>query len=323
MPRRPSSPAPVPPLCSSNRRRSPSLIKTNQLTGFGHRRHAKTLLRHFVNNIVHRSRRRYLGNALATRASARSPGTACGQACRRDADRQNLLRESLCAAKPRSPAHRRAQASRSSMQLARSPGRKPLARPSNPSTTSLARPSVEFGLQQKLISASPTRLSMTRSRKISSVSPLAESAITTSPAAKPPMSPWTASPGCRNSAGVPVELRVAAIFCAMMPLLPIPVTTTRPAFSPHFSTSSTARSKSAAIGPSSRAGQASSARLQCEPVGRHRVWSLNGRFRSWQTPDATRASMRPDARNLSEPIESKRHGTESNRRIRHDRPPSG
>ena len=31
-----------------------------------------------------------------------------------------------------------------------------------------------------------------------------------------------------ESAGVPVELSVAAILRAMMPLLPIPVTTTRP-----------------------------------------------------------------------------------------------
>ena len=38
-----------------------------------------------------------------------------------------------------------------------------------------------------------------------------------------------ASAGCRKSEGQPVEARVAEIFCAMIPLLPIPVTTTRPA----------------------------------------------------------------------------------------------
>ena len=43
-------------------------------------------------------------------------------------------------------------------------------------------------------------------------SPLAESAITTSPGISTPRSPCTASAGCRNSAGLPVELSVAAIF---------------------------------------------------------------------------------------------------------------
>ena len=56
--------------------------------------------------------------------------------------------------------------------------------------------------------------------------------MTTSPGISTPTSPCTASAGCRNSAGEPVELSVAAIFCAMMPLLPMPVTTTRPFDSP-------------------------------------------------------------------------------------------
>src|SRR5580698_59943 len=45
----------------------------------------------------------------------------------------------------------------------------------------------------------------------------------------------------------------------MMPLLPMPVTTTRPRDWPHCKTHSTARSKSAAIAPSSRSARASSA----------------------------------------------------------------
>jgi hypothetical protein len=45
----------------------------------------------------------------------------------------------------------------------------------------------------------------------------------------------------------------------MIPLLPIPVTTTRPLLSPHRTTKSTACSKGSAIVPSSRAASASSA----------------------------------------------------------------
>ena len=127
------------------------------------------------------------------------------------------------------------------------------------SATSLAAARVECRLQQKLMSASPLRLTVASRRRISSVSPLADSAITTSPGMSTPRSPCTASAGCRNSAGEPVELSVAAIFCAMMPLLPIPVTTTRPFCPPQCRIISTAREKGPAIGPSRRAASASSA----------------------------------------------------------------
>ena len=136
----------------------------------------------------------------------------------------------------------------------------PRAPPPQSSATSLACASVDCRLQQKLTSASPLRFSVASSRRISSVSPLAESAITTSPGISTPRSPCTASAGCRNSAGDPVELSVAAIFCAIMPLLPIPVTTTRPLPSPQRTIRSTARSNSAAIAPSSRAASASQRR---------------------------------------------------------------
>ena len=125
--------------------------------------------------------------------------------------------------------------------------------------TSLAAAKVDFRLQQKLISASPLRLRRVSRRRISSVSPLAESATTTSPGISTPRSPCTASAGCRNRAGEPVELSVAAIFCAMMPLLPMPVTTTRPLLSPQCRISSTARRKASTIGPSRRVARASSA----------------------------------------------------------------
>src|SRR5437016_7088275 len=43
-----------------------------------------------------------------------------------------------------------------------------------------------------------------------------------------PRSPWIASAGCRKNAGVPVLVRVAAIFRQMIPDLPMPVRITRP-----------------------------------------------------------------------------------------------
>ena len=56
----------------------------------------------------------------------------------------------------------------------------------------------------------------------------------TAPAPRPaavsiPRSPWLASAGCTNCAGVPVEASVAAILRATWPDLPIPDTITRPA----------------------------------------------------------------------------------------------
>ncbi len=67
-----------------------------------------------------------------------------------------------------------------------------------------------------------------RIRNSSSVSPLFEMAITTSPVIIIPRSPWIPSAGCRKKAGVPVEAMVEAIFCPTRPDLPMPVTTTRP-----------------------------------------------------------------------------------------------
>ncbi|MNT35431.1 hypothetical protein D3C72_1714590 [compost metagenome] len=60
------------------------------------------------------------------------------------------------------------------------------------------------------------------------LSPLFEIASTMSFSVTMPKSPWLASAGCTKKAGVPVEARVAAIFRPMWPLLPIPITTTRP-----------------------------------------------------------------------------------------------
>src|SRR5260370_11178113 len=102
----------------------------------------------------------------------------------------------------------------------------------------------------------PRRLMVTNSRRISSVSPLEERASTTSPRTSTPRSPCMASAGCRKSAGVPVELRVAAILRPMMPLLPMPVTTTRPL---QACSSASARSNAVAIGPRMRAASSGKA----------------------------------------------------------------
>ena len=96
-------------------------------------------------------------------------------------------------------------------------------------TISLCRASVERGLPVMSTMGTPMRLSGGRMASISSVSPELESATTTSPRATMPRSPCTPSAGCRKWAGVPVEASVAAIFRAMMPDLPMPVTITRPA----------------------------------------------------------------------------------------------
>ena len=75
----------------------------------------------------------------------------------------------------------------------------------------------------------------------SSASPLLEMASTTSTGITMPRSPWLASAGCTNMAGVPVEASVAATLRPISPLLPMPITTTRPV-APRIS--DTAREKS-------------------------------------------------------------------------------
>src|SRR5579862_281281 len=62
----------------------------------------------------------------------------------------------------------------------------------------------------------------------SALFPEFDSASTTSPAPIIPRSPWLASAGWTNCARVPVDARVAAILRATWPLLPMPVTITRP-----------------------------------------------------------------------------------------------
>src|SRR5258706_243622 len=96
------------------------------------------------------------------------------------------------------------------------------------STTSAAAASELFWPPVTAMMGAPSRLSAGNRRKISSVSPLFESATTRSPGTSRPRSPCNASAGWRNKDGVPVDANVALIFFAMNPGLPMPVTTTLP-----------------------------------------------------------------------------------------------
>ena len=90
----------------------------------------------------------------------------------------------------------------------------------------------------------------------STLSPDHDSATIASSPVIMPRSPWLASLGCTKKAGVPVEAKVAASFWLTCPLLPMPVTITRPLAAASVAT---ARPKAA---PSS----CSSARLSaCRP----------------------------------------------------------
>ena len=73
-----------------------------------------------------------------------------------------------------------------------------------------------------------------------------------------PRSPWQASVGCTKKAGVPVEANVAAIFWPTWPLLPMPVTMTRPARRP--------ASPAAAASKGARHGRRAAPRAAAEPL---------------------------------------------------------
>ena len=91
----------------------------------------------------------------------------------------------------------------------------------------------------------------------SGVSPELDIASTVSRAVIMPRSPWLASPGWTNCAGVPVEARVEAILCPTWPLLPMPVTITRP-WSCARAIASTASAKAKSIVRASAASPAHS-----------------------------------------------------------------
>ena len=94
------------------------------------------------------------------------------------------------------------------------------------------------------MSGTPWRLTIGRMAASSSLSPLLEMASTMSTVLIMPRSPWLASAGWTNMAGVPVEASVAAILRPTWPLLPMPITTTRPRTA---STAATARAKASPV----------------------------------------------------------------------------
>jgi hypothetical protein len=103
---------------------------------------------------------------------------------------------------------------------------------------------VESGLPVIATSVTPRRRMAGRMAASSSLSPLLLMASTTSPGVTMPRSPWLASAGCTKNAGVPVLASVAAILRPTWPLLPMPITTTRPR---HSSMARTAAAKPFAL----------------------------------------------------------------------------
>src|SRR3989344_1866907 len=142
----------------------------------------------------------------------------------------------------------RGQASRSTLQS---------------STRSAWRASVDCSPPVIAISGAPRRLSTGRMAVSSPLSPLLEIARTRSSPVTMPRSPWLASAGCTKNAGVPVDASVAAILRPTWPLLPMPITTTRPRACSTINTAS-------ANTPSTRAASPVSAAASMSKVSRAR-----------------------------------------------------
>src|SRR6185312_16027947 len=90
------------------------------------------------------------------------------------------------------------------------------------------RPSSESCAPTMAMMLTPNRRSCSSSGNSSSVAPLFEKRMATSDGPTMPRSPCTLSTGCRNMAGVPVDVSVAAILRPISPDLPTPATITRP-----------------------------------------------------------------------------------------------
>ena len=148
--------------------------------------------------------------------------------CRPGASARSPPRESRARRAAPRPARRRAPSARWCWRSARgSAGRPPVDRAverrcRHGAPASLSAPPVIA------TSVTPSRLITGRMALISSLSPELEIASTRSPGVTMPRSPWLASAGWTNIAGVPVEASVAAILRPTWPLLPMPMTTTRP-----------------------------------------------------------------------------------------------
>src|SRR6267378_1979034 len=97
------------------------------------------------------------------------------------------------------------------------------------SRTTLAwRARTESGAPVTAMMGTPSRFSCSTRPNSSSVEPLLESRTATSSFPTMPRSPCNESTGCKNVAGVPVEVKVAAILWAIRPDFPTPETITRP-----------------------------------------------------------------------------------------------
>ena len=94
-------------------------------------------------------------------------------------------------------------------------------------------------------------------------SPLHDMANTMSSVVTMPRSPWLASLGCTNIAGVPVEASVDASLRPMWPLLPIPVMITRPRIA---RITPTALTKASPNGPAMAAESAANPSLSTDSV---------------------------------------------------------
>ena len=98
-----------------------------------------------------------------------------------------------------------------------------------------------------------------------------------------PRSPWLASAGWTKRAGVPVEASVAAIFRAIWPLLPIPVTISRPRTAAQISSASPKE-------PSSVCANCSSPSISARITRRPTVMSCGSGGASPSRPNPVNAS---------------------------------
>ena len=138
-------------------------------------------------------------------------------------------------------------------------------------------PSVESARPVIAISVHAEPLDAGRIAASSSLSPLLEMASTRSPGVTMPRSPWLASAGCTNIAGVPVEASVAAILRPTWPLLPMPITTTRPR---HFEDRAHRLARSSRpVAPSARAAR----RPRCRRSSRRAAARVRRRRAAWLT----------------------------------------
>ncbi len=126
----------------------------------------------------------------------------------------------------------------------------------------------------------------------------------TSSAVIMPRSPWPASAAWTKKAGVPVEAKVAAILRPIWPLLPTPLTTTRPLAA---RSTSTVRAKGSAR-PSSRAAAravrpaCSVASVRCAEASAPAARPATNSAAASRFPDVETATFVPSVRSSAKTI---------------------